>query len=276
MVSSLYFRYYIKSTLRSWAFWWWSIIFIMFWLILGALEAKPGNLTQLEAKVSYAGSWYATLVLVGLGSAAVSLSYEFIYASIPARYLGKYSRLTPTRLYLSLLGGFTVISIMISVIILVILYPVYSWRLESDVPPHNLLGVVAISIVTGVMLYVLSATGIYASLAIRKAKAAYYVSYLPLLLALGLGVASVTTNFGWGVVISPFNAAETLLFSYYSGIKPRLASLIGMAMSSPSSHPISPLLLWLSLIVWIAGLSIAAVLLLRIQKGIGAEELRLI
>ncbi len=272
-MSKLFLKYYLKSELRSKYLWGWSIAFMVFWLILGvaAISQKAAFFSTLEAKLSYAASWYSTVVIVGLGSAAVGLSYEFVYSSIAARYLTKYSRLTSSKLYAGLLVGFIIVCIIVAAILFTITYLLYSWRLGANLLPANPPGLIAATIATGIMLYTFAATIMYAMIALRKTGMMYFAAYLPMILALGLGITQVYVNLGWVIVASPFNAAETLLYCYYSGVEPRLASFIHYE----SGQVISPILLWCSLLAWTAGLSLLAILFLRLQKGVGVEELRL-
>jgi len=272
-VSRVFLKYYLKSTLSSKYLWGWSIAFMLFWLVLGAVELKAGAVPRapLEGLLAYTGSWYSTVVVIGLGSAAVGLSHEFVFSSISARYLAKYSRLTSSKLYGSLLLGFTAICVVVSSVLLAATYLLYSWVAGESLAPANVAGATATTIATGVMLYAFAATAVYSAIALRRARAVYFVAYLPLILALGLGITQVYVDLGRFIVISPFNAAETLLFSYYSGLQPRLSSLVSF------SGPEVPLwLLWLSLTAWITGLSILAVVLLRLQRGVGVEEMRLL
>ena len=272
MSIAIFLKYYIKSELRSRYLWGWSIGFMVFWLVLGALTISDTTMAAPTIiKKAYVAGWYATVTIVGLGSAAVGLSYEFIYSSISARYLTKYSSLTPQKLYGGLLTGFIIVCSVISALLLLVTDAIFSWKLGLNATPSNIAGVFIATIATGIMLYSFSATAIFLSITLRKAKATYFAAYLPLMLALGLGLLQVNINLGWLIVGFPFNAAQSLLFSYYMGLPPHLS-----ALARPSG-PIVPFhYLWLSLLAWTAILSISAIAFLRLQKGVGVEEIRMI
>jgi len=275
MAASTFLKYYLKSTLRSAPLWGWSVGFMVFWLVIGIVEVLNSGMkyAPAEAKLGYAAAWYATVTLIGLGSAATGLCRELAFSSIAARYLTKYSRLTSSKLYGSLVVGFIIVCIVVSLVLLAIETPMYSRALGINAVPKNIAGMIVTSIAFGALLYALSAALEFGALAARKAKGIYFVSYIPLIASLGLGLAQVYANLGWVMVLSPFNAATTLIFSYYAGVEPRQSSFIAWSSTAPSV-PIYAL--WASLLGWTAALSAIAIALLRIQRGVGVEELRLI
>jgi len=275
MAASTFLKYYLKSTLRSAPLWGWSVGFMVFWLALGIVEILNSSMKYAppEAKLGYTAAWYATVTVIGLGSAATGLCRELAFSSIAARYLTKYSRLTSSKLYGSLVVGFVIVCIVVSLVLLAIEVPMYGRALGINAVPTSFGGVIATSIAFGAMLFALSAALEFGALAAKKARGIYFVSYIPLIASLGLSLAQVYANLGWVMVVSPFNAATTLIFSYYAGAEPRLASFITW---SSSTTPLPPYLLWASLLGWTAALSAIAVALLRIQRGVGVEELRIL
>ena len=277
MASSLTFlKYYLRTALSSKPLWGWAIGFMVFWLVMGVVEALSSPSTRFilpEAKLGYVGAWYATVTVIGLGSAAVGLCRDLAFSSVAARYLTKYSKLSSSKLFGSLVAGFVVVCLVISLVLLAIAIPMYSAALGINALPKNVAGVLATSIALGTLLYALSAALVFGAIALRSAKGMYFVSYVPLIVSLGLALSQVYANLGWAIVISPFNAASTLIFSYFTGTAPRLTSFAGWSLSAPT---LPTYLLWVSLVGWTLGLSAIAIALLRIQRGVGIEELRLV
>ncbi|MEM2088794.1 MAG: hypothetical protein QXF52_09040 [Thermoproteota archaeon] len=103
-----------------------------------------------------------------------------------------------------------------------------------------------------------------------KRRVVTFTSFLPLVISYLLLFLQLYLDIGYAVVLSPFNAVNSLLYHYYSGMDvPRGA----LTMSSLTST-IDPLYFWASLISWIILLSILTVILIGRQRGVSAEELR--
>ncbi len=281
-MSGVYLKYHLRSHVLNPYLWFWSVLFIIFWAAIGAVQAEavlkvakelPADVFA-EIARGYTAGWYSTLVAISVGSVAVGLGYEFFYASLAARYVVKYTRLTASKLYLCQVLGFLVACVFVAAILLGFVLPVYSWRLGVPVYPVNPLGVFASIIAGGLFFYTLVATVIYVMLVLRKPRMAMFGAYIPLMMALGLALTQIYVDFGILAVALPVNALVNLVYSYYTGSKPLLVA-IAKAGSATSSQTVSILVPWASLLAWTLALGILAVALLRLQRGVGAEELRL-
>ncbi len=274
-----YLRYYIKAELTNPYLWGWSVGFMLFWLVLGYMEIgsfihemqqyglSPKEIA--EGGLCYTAEWYASVAMIGLGSASVGLCFGTYFSSMSIRYVTKYSRLKAQHLFLQSLLGFVLVCLVISSILLASTMTLYSRGFDTPMTPRNPVGLFVTLIAVGVFYYVLSTTIVYSVIVARKPRAAMMMSYLPLVLSLGLVLTALNVDLYLGNVISPFNAAALLIFHYYTGKKPPIT-----ALSKPENiQTVDPYLLWLSLALWTLLLSITTIVLIRKQRGIGVEEL---
>ncbi len=274
-----YLKYFLKSKLSNPYLWGWSVGFMMFWLMLGYLEIgsileefkKYGMPKEaiVEAGLCYTASWYASLVVISLGSAAIGLCYSIYYSSMSIRYVTKYSKLKASSIFLQSVLGFIVVDLILSLILLGTTIPLYSYGFEAPMIPKKPLMLLIVLIVTGIFYYVLSTTFVYTAIVLRKPRAAPMLSYLPLILSLGLILTAINVSLYYVNVVSPFNAAALLVFHYYTNRKPPITAL----KSHENIVTVDPLLLWISLIFWIIILSLVSIALIKKQRGVGAEEI---
>jgi hypothetical protein len=147
---------------------------------------------------------------------------------------------------------------------------IYSFRFGVSLAPKNPVELALASVLSALFIYVLSSSIAYLILVLKKPRLVTFASFLPLVISYPLLFLQLYLDIGYAVVLSPFNAVNSLLYHYYSGMN---VSRGALTMSNPTST-IDPLYFWASLISWVILLSILTVILIGKQKGVSAEQLR--
>ncbi|NPA04863.1 MAG: hypothetical protein GXO09_02045 [Crenarchaeota archaeon] len=272
MSTLVYMKYYMKSWMTSKPYWFWSVAFMTIWMALGYVSADRLAAAPLEARLAYTAGWYVVIVGIGIAAAAVGLSRLLFYSSIPVRYLSKYSMLTSRKLYAYMFTGFIIVCLITAAVLAAMLLPLYSSKLGA-VAPKNPLGLAAAVAGLGALYFSIDVVTTCAAILARAARSAEYVAYLPLILGMALTMLQLNTSLGkLFILASPINAATALLFSYYTGMPPTTAAIV----EPMSGVKLDPALLWASVIAWTGLLSCIGIVLLRLQRGVGAEEIRLL
>jgi hypothetical protein len=299
------YKFYAKNILMDPYYWFWAVLIIMFWLLMGAYvwgtnisierirsTAPPGVPEQVIRQIwervvtSYTGGWYATSAVISAASIGTGLVYTVYFSSMPIRYLTKYSRASPVKLYLGIILTAISSCVVAASILMVATVTVYSHRfygLSQLILPQDPLGVFITTIATSLLNYFIAMTLALLVVVIRKPGFVQFISFIPLMLGYGLGMATVYVG-GKQINLSPYGAAVLLNHHYYTGMpiaidRPVVEMglydpLISQYIRPPSTAELAdPLTLWVALLAWILTAGAAAFILLRIQKGVGYEEL---
>ncbi len=273
-----YLRLCLKYYILSPPIWGWAIGFMMFWLLLGYIDIGsfiknvskyiPSREALTDAALAYTAAWFGSVAIVALSSASVSLCKRLFAASMSIRYLTKYSKLRAHSIYLQNVVGFLVLCLFISSIMLATTVTLYSKGFSIPMIPKNVWGLYLTIIATGLLYYSFSETLSNLVLVLRKPKAETLISYLPLILSIGLIYSAINVDLGYVNIVSPFNAATILMIHYYTGKNPPIS-----AYASLNPRTVSPVLPWISLIAWIIAFSLASIAMIKKQRGVSIEEL---
>lgn len=241
------FGYYTKGLLSNRNLWFWGVAFMLFWLLLGAYSFSSGVPRNILALKAYTATWFGTIALFSLSSLAISIAYSIYYSSYSLIYCFRHSRLTPASYVLNLIASSSVLGILLTIIMLLTTYVLFSVRFGFNIVPYSPLDVIAVSALGGVFMMAFSITLILVVVNYAGMKSMSLVEFVPLVLAFGLGLGQINSSLPEAVLyLSPYNAIQSLLFQAYSGIAP------------PAEFSIhaSPTLQWplliLSLLTWIA------------------------
>src|SRR5579875_2834617 len=124
------FKYLLKSIIRNRSLWGWGVVFMFFWLLLGVFVFCTSVPKQAVAALYYGSS---------------ALAYCF-----------RYTRLTPSGYFLSLLGAASVMATIMSAIMLSATYALFSWKFGVNLYPYQPLASLALSAISGAFMMVLA------------------------------------------------------------------------------------------------------------------------
>jgi hypothetical protein len=272
-MNTLLLKMFLKQMFRNPYAWGWGFFFVSFWLIMGAYVFSLEMPTGLPAETyfSYTGSWFSMSLVYSFSALAVGIVESTYHSSFSLRYLTRYSTLDSKRYYLVSIISTMVFFSVFSILLGVETSSIYSFRFGVQLVPKKPFELTLASILSALFIYVLSSSVAYLILVLKKPRLITFASFLPLVISYPLLFLQLYVDIGYVVVLSPFNAVNSLLYHYYSGISVPRGPII---KSGQASVVIEPSYFWASLISWIFLLSMLNLILIGRQKGISIEELR--
>lgn len=258
-------KYYTNGILSNRNLWFWGVAFMLFWLVLGAYSFAQG-IPQVALR-GYTASWYGTIALYSLSSLAISVAYSIYFAGSSLVYSFKYTKLTPLSYIGTLLGSSSVLGILLSAIMLASTYGFYTARFGLNLVPSDPLGAIAVSALAGVFMMTFAMLLVLIVVNYVGLRSINLVTFVPLILAFGLGFTSLTNPLPSSFLYaSPYNAIQALLYSAYSG------SVAPVQLDNPASAALYWPYLLISLVAWIVLLLVVDSILLRRLKPRQLEE----
>ncbi|MEO0097543.1 MAG: hypothetical protein ABIK78_05555 [candidate division WOR-3 bacterium] len=270
------FKYYIKSLFLSKETFFWSIIFVVFWLFMGAYLFSKGMpkdvIAFYEVKIGYTASWYGAAGTFSLAALCVSLCYYFLFITSSLPYIVKYGKISTISFFSQIILGTFLYSSFLAAILIICTYGIFSHAFSYNLLPANPLLAFLIIGISGIFYYLLAATIIFILILIKKVKSVRLVSFFPMMINFALvyfqifGVANQVI-----VYASPFNNIYTLTAYAYFG-KP--IPLKWGELLTKESILIHPRYSMIILLIWIIILFVIDIYLMRSVKEIPIEEMR--
>ncbi|MDG6991435.1 MAG: hypothetical protein JRM99_08490 [Nitrososphaerota archaeon] len=258
---------YTKGILSNRNLWFWGVAFMLFWLVLGAFEFSQAVPRSGDALLSFTSSWYGVIALYSLSSLAISIAYTIYYASSALAYGFRYTRLTPASYIGTLMGSSSALGVVLSAIMLVATYGLFSWRFGTALVPSDPLGAVAVSAMGGVFMMGFAMLLVLVVVNYVGLRSINLVTFVPLILAFGLGYSQLLSSMPqWLLYSSPYNAIQSLLYLAYSGTP------APVEFTNPTAATLDWPYLVVSLVAWIAALLLADSVLLRRLRPRQVEE----
>jgi len=269
------FKYYTKSLFLSPETIFWAIVFVIFWLFMGAYlftQEMPKEVLALhEFKVGYTSSWYGAAGVFSLSSLCVGLCYYFLFTTSSLPYVTKFGRVSTGSFFLQIIFGTFLYSSFLGAILMLSTYGIYSHALSYNLLPSKPWLAILFIGIGGLFYYLLAVTVVLLLILLRKVKSVRLVSFLPMMACYALvflqvfGVASETL-----VYASPFNNIYSLAAYAYRG-EPIPLKLGGPSEESVLINPIYSIGM---LLAWMIVLTLTGIYLMRRVKEVPTEELR--
>ncbi len=273
---TIYFKYKIKEMLTNAELLGWGIGFVEFWVIMWVFvfsgSAKVSSEWERYLASINASMAFAFLGLITIGSIGIALAYSILYSSRAARYLTKYTKLSPALLLTEdFLSSLIVLLIFIFIIyISVLTLSYFKWNVYPRI--ENPFGVIVDLILAGVLLYWLSYTLALGVIVLRRVRAISMVSYIPLILAF-VAYAQLWIELKSLIYIIPLVQLPALIMYHATGAIPPTGCYLKWLVSSSLLTPVNLRLAAVSLFIWIAIFILASLLLIRRSRGIAIEEI---
>jgi hypothetical protein len=269
------FKYYTKSLFLSSELIFWSIVFVVFWLFMGAYLFTRGipkeAIALYEFKIGYTSSWYGVAGTFSLASLCVGLCYYFLFTTSSLPYVTKYGKVSLSSFFLQIISGTFIYSSLLAIILMLCTYGIFSHALSYNLLPANPWFALLVIGIGGLFYYLLAVVIILILILLRKIKSVRLVSFLPMMISYALvflqvfGVANEIL-----VYASPFNNIYSLAAYTYFG-KP---IPLEWENTTEKSVLINPTYCILILLAWMIILTMANICLMRGVKEIPTEELR--
>ncbi len=262
--------YYTRSLLTNKSLWGWGVLFMGFWLVLGAyIFVQSGEIATAQAALAYTADWYGIIALFSLSSLSTSIAYSIYYASPALAYCFRYTKLRPITYLLNLLGSSSFLGVFLSLIMLGGTYALYSTRFGFNLKPSDIPAAVIFSALSGAFMLALSSFLVLVVNNYLGLRNVSFVSFVPLLLSYVFGFGQLFTSLPTVLLYSsPMTAMIDLLYHFYSGYAPTVV------LTNPSSAALDWRLMAASLTAWTLVLLLTSGFLLGRIRPRSIEEAR--
>ena len=266
-----YFSLNLKLLLTNPSLIFWAIIFVEYWVFMWVFVFSGGLPPIEEAVKNYVSLAYGSLVMISLSAVATAICDELIYSSKSIKFVTKYTKLSPVKFLVENFASCFIVLLITSAVMFASVVGLFCYKFGILVLPENALGLIAISLLSAIFLYALSAFLSLLLVVLRAPKSASFLSFVPLILSF-LAYGSLWTDFKNLAYTSPYNCITALCYHFFSGRQPVTGAFLMSNGENLMSVPLSAV----SLIAWTLALLILVVVLLRKMKGVGIEEIRLV
>jgi hypothetical protein len=259
---------YTRAVLTNPALWFWGVVFMAFWFVLGAYVFSGGLAPGHSADVAYTSAWFAVIALFSLTTVAMSIATSIEYGTSALAFGFRYTRLTPTAYALSLVVAAAVMAVLLSFIMAGVVSGLFSAHFGSTIFPANLPGVIGVGVISGAFMMGLATTLVLVVVNYLGLRSMSFVNFLPLILSYIFGFTQLFLALpAWALYLSPWNDMESLLYQAFSGAPARvvLANTSSPVLSWPLS--LGALAGWVAVLVGLASILLARVRSVSIQEA---------
>ena len=272
----MYFRLKIKDMLTSPELLGWSIGFVEFWVLMWLFVFSPAKVEAEWAEYFVQGNAamaFSFLSLISIASIGISLAYSFLYVSRSARYITKFTKVSPSIFLLEdFLGSLVALLIIISVIYFSIIFGSYfRWGILPTL--ENPLSVAVDLVLAGITMYWFSYMLVLLLIVTRRTRSLTIASYIPLVLAF-IAYSQLWVDLGNLAYVIPFCSIPALIMYHATGAIPPKGSYLRWFYTRSLSQPIDLKFAVISTLLWLAIFIAVSLILLRKSRGVPIEEIR--
>lgn len=264
-----YLRMNAQSLLTNPYIFFWSILFIEFWVLMYAYIFGNYIPHVEEAVRIYTATTYGNLLMLSLSGAAVTIASSLLYSSRSIRFVTKYTKLSPSGFLVENLVSSVLSLLAISVVMFISITGVFYVRFRFFMMPVNPIGLVFGVLLSTLFIYALALFLNLSVIILRAPKSASFISFLPFVLAF-TAYAALWVDFGNVAYFSPFNCIVSVCYYFFSGQAPPTGNFLALG----GQNLVNASLVIGSLLAWSAILMVLNVFLLRKMRGVGVEEIR--
>lgn len=261
-------RYYIKSLLTNKSLLFWGLIFMIFWLFMGAF-VFGFEYNNRNYSLFYASSWYSVIALFSLSSIGTSVAYSIYYSGHSLIYLFRFSKLKPFDYIYNLLLSTSIVGAILGVLLLGFSSLFFSIRSGFSITPIFPSYAILISILGGAFMFLLAVNLVVLVNNYMGLKNITFISFIPLMLSYVFGFSLISIKLPTIIIyLSPFSEIVELFFFSYYGKNPTVV------LSEPSSSLLNIYYLAVCLLIWDVFMFIFSTVLIRRIKPRSIEEAR--
>ncbi len=259
---------YTRSVLRNRSLWFWGVVFMAFWFVLGAYVFSSGLATTPAAMVGYTASWYAVIALFSLTTLSMGIVVSITYGTSALAYGFRFTRLTPTGFVLALIAAAVAMGTLLTLLMTGIVSGLFSAHFGFAIVPANVPAIVGISVLAGAFMMGLATVLVLVVVNYLGLRNISFLEFVPLILSYIFGFAQLFQSLpAWVLYLSPWNDMESLLYQAFSGTA---ATVVLSNSATPAlSWPISTVCLvgWIVLLVGLASALLGRIRAVSFQEG---------
>ncbi len=209
---------YARATLTNRSLWFWGVVFMAFWFVLGAYVFSGGLGATRAAETGYTSAWFAVIAVFSLTTLSMGIASSMTYGTSALAFGFRYTRLTPGRYALSLLAAAAVMGLVLGVVMLTLVAGVFSLRFGTALLPADPAAVVGASLLAGAFMMGLATVLVLVVVNHLGLRNLSFVEFLPLVLSYLFGFSQLFLALpAWFLYLCPWNDMESLLYEAYSG-----------------------------------------------------------
>ncbi len=242
----MFFTFYTKALLKNKNIWGWGVIFMLFWLFLGAF-VMSSSLPQGDriAYLDYTASWFGLITLFTLSTLGITIAYSLIYSTHSLSYSFKFTKLRPSTYLGNAILSSTIVGLILSMIMVGFTYAFFGYKFGMDMGPKELIILILISALSGIFMFSFTILLVLLTINYFGLKHQNFVSFIPLLLGYAFGFTQLYVQLpSLLVYLSPYNNIQDLLYYAYSG------QPFPLVFTNPNTITLNPLYSLFSLILW--------------------------
>ncbi len=261
-------KYYARAIITNRNLLFWGVLFMLFWLIMGAFafgfkpETKIFNL-------EYTSTWFALIALYSISTIGTTVAFSLYYGNSAIGYAFKYTHLTRWNLTLSIilavsLGGILLGSFMLSLSVIF-----FSLKAGYIILPALPYYSIIVEIAGGIIMFLISGCLLLLVNNHFSLKNISFISFVPTILSYIFGFNMLSSGIPPLLAISnPFSELIGLFYYSYSGTYP------SSVLSTGSGPHLNPIYLGVGLILWIVILFILFAWMISGIRPVSSEEAR--
>jgi hypothetical protein len=259
----------LRSVLTNRTLWAFTILFMLFWLVIGAFGMSQDTPRTVDSEIAVTSSWFSIVTLFVLSFVAMNMARTVNYAGPSLAYGFRYTKLRPRSYMLALVACSAVLGVLMVILTLVLTSGMFSANFGYGLLPNDPLGAVALAAVSGVFMMTLAMLLVLFAVNYLGLRSVILIMFLPLIIVVGLENLQASGALPAAVVYaSPFNAILSLLYQAFS------SSPVYAGLYDTATEPLQWELLLISVLLWTALLLGIDLFLLRRLRPRSAEEER--
>ena len=243
------------------------------WIFVFTQSPAPSSRWGASLLKVNTGLAYSFLGVLSLTTSAIGLTYSVYYSSIPARYITKFTRLSPGRYLLEdFLGSLLAILTFVGIIFISVIGLAYArWGIITL--PHDQLGVIIDLVIAAILFYWLSYTLALVIIIIRRTRTFMLASYVPLIVGF-LAYFQLWIGYGSAVYLIPVAPLIGILVYHSTGAYTPTGTYLGWLIGDKLYPSLNLRLAAISTLAWMAVFIIISPILLKKSRGVSIEELQ--
>jgi hypothetical protein len=259
---------YTRAVLTNPALWFWGVVFMAFWFVLGAYVFSSGLASGHAAANAYTSAWFAVIALFSLTTLSMSIASSISYGTSALAFGFRYTRLTPRTYAYSLIIAAAVMAVVLSFIMVAVVSGLFSAKFGTTIVPADLPAIVGVAIISGAFMMGLATTLVLVVVNYLGLRSMSFIEFVPLILSYIFGFTQLFLEVpAWVLYLSPWNDMESLLYQAFSGAPARvvLANTTSPVLSWPLSA--GALAVWVAVLVGLASVLLGRIRSVSIQEG---------
>ncbi|MCL5787518.1 MAG: hypothetical protein M1581_02750 [Candidatus Thermoplasmatota archaeon] len=262
-------KYFIKSMLKNRNLWGWGVLFMLFWLFMGAFVFTSGFPKQEVYYKLNAAIWFGLIGLISASTLATSISQSIYYGNSSLAYAFRFTTLKPSGYISSFMLSAAIIGGVFSGIMLTVTYAIFSYNTGYMLIPKFPYVSVITGFAAGAFMFLLASIIIIVFNNYLGLRNVTFASFIPMILTYLFGFTQFNTVLPAYIIYgSPFtDISDILVWSYY-GHRVPLNTLEPIG----TGGYINPEIQAMILVIWILILAFSSFLLIKKIKPRSIEE----